>query len=109
MKWAKDDFFSALKSKSYQQIKSCTSTPLHPICKCYTADDPYPRLTPSPPQRLIEKGNEADKKQSDQLPTLPSLSSVTRTTKQKTKKDTKHLCRCATLLETSQYYRQNIL
>ncbi|KAG1170808.1 hypothetical protein G6F70_007457 [Rhizopus microsporus] len=76
MKWAKDDFFSALKSKSYQQIKSCTSTPLHPICKCYTADDPYPRLTPSPPQRLIEKGNEADKKQSDQLPTLPSLSSV---------------------------------
>ncbi|EIE79854.1 hypothetical protein RO3G_04559 [Rhizopus delemar RA 99-880] len=70
MKWTKDDFFSALRSESLEQIKSCTSTPLHTTCQCYNV--PHPQLFP--PQRMIE--NEAEKKSTSQLPSLPSLSSV---------------------------------
>lgn len=56
MKWVKDDFFSALKSKSFEQLRTSTQTPNHPLCNCYyNTEDPYLRTAVSSP-----KGNETE-------------------------------------------------
>ncbi|KAI8637169.1 hypothetical protein BD408DRAFT_425010 [Parasitella parasitica] len=51
MKWVKDDFFSALRNQSFEQFKSSTLTPIHPVCNCYSNnnDDTQRTITASPP------------------------------------------------------------
>lgn len=52
MKWVKEDYFSALRNKSFEQFRISTQTPQHPICNCYHTDesefDRYQRQS-SPP------------------------------------------------------------
>ncbi|KAI7893768.1 F/Y-rich N-terminus-domain-containing protein [Mucor mucedo] len=52
MKWVKEDYFSALRNKSFEQFRISTQTPHHPICNCYHTDesefDRYQRQS-SPP------------------------------------------------------------
>lgn len=52
MKWVKEDYFSALRNKSFEQFRISTQTPHHPICNCYHAEesefDRYQRQS-SPP------------------------------------------------------------
>ncbi|CEP15426.1 hypothetical protein [Parasitella parasitica] len=51
MKWVKDDFFSALRNQSFEQFRSSTLTPIHPVCNCYNNnnDDTQRTITASPP------------------------------------------------------------
>lgn len=39
MRWIKDDYFNALRNKSFEQFKSSIQTPLHPICNCYSTEE----------------------------------------------------------------------
>ncbi|CAO3677594.1 unnamed protein product [Rhizopus stolonifer] len=60
MKWARNDYFFSLNSKSFEQVISYIETPSHSTCNCYTAYDLYPQFTP--PQKKT-------------LNTLPPISS----------------------------------
>ncbi|KAL7319322.1 hypothetical protein PS15m_002472 [Mucor circinelloides] len=91
MKWIKDDFFSALRNQSFEQFRSSTLSPIHPICNCYNNhyNDIQRTITASPPSSQQQhKGNETEfdrylrhriqtSDNSPPLPSrLPSLSSV---------------------------------
>ncbi|CAO3643944.1 unnamed protein product [Mucor hiemalis] len=39
LKWSKEEYFSALRNQSFEQFRSSTQSPLHPICNCYHVED----------------------------------------------------------------------
>ncbi|KAI8382468.1 hypothetical protein BD560DRAFT_386718 [Blakeslea trispora] len=56
MKWQRDSFFSALRSKSFEQFRATSQIPSHSLCNCYIASEEnnvYLRNPPvSPPPSL---------------------------------------------------------
>jgi hypothetical protein len=74
MKWMKDDFFSALKSKSFEQFRASTQTPSHPLCNCYSIPE-----APAQAETEFDKylRHRVSENASPPLPSrLPSLSTV---------------------------------
>ncbi|KAI8882403.1 hypothetical protein K501DRAFT_251497 [Backusella circina FSU 941] len=91
MKWVKGDFMSALKTRSFDQLKSSTQTPQILQCNCYSYSDSITSPTPDQKQKGIQSHEDyAENTDSERLSQqrvssthsenvgaqLPSLSSV---------------------------------
>ncbi|KAI9487618.1 MAG: hypothetical protein EXX96DRAFT_553973 [Benjaminiella poitrasii] len=59
LKWIQDDFFSAIKNKSFEQLRTTIQTPTHPVCNCYSWTDATSALPTShmQPQSNVIKRN----------------------------------------------------
>ncbi|OBZ85029.1 hypothetical protein A0J61_06921 [Choanephora cucurbitarum] len=49
MKWQRDSFFSALRSKSFEQFRTASQTSSHSLCNCYTSYEENHNYLRNPP------------------------------------------------------------